>query len=509
MHSEILELHVIYHGAPVLHLSQQNENIMLAAGRIVAQDALGIEATGENIVMEELENTYILYKRSGNFVVAMRCKKTVSRYGAEGLLKRVIKRLKESEEIIKIASGSQTEIKELKRDLEIILGKKLPVNPQEMVKIDQIIQYNFQKYPFYDLVGIATPEGRPVIVNYREQNIIPHAEYFWRDIVNLLHIQLGKQTNSIVTQDPQWLHIVQPFSYGEKEDWWAFIARIRISEAIKFFGASYEIIMSKVLHLVNKELVIPLKEIVIPMIRTELAQIGMEGAMADVLRFINSFDYPILRTKYVSADRSGRFTAEFQKDHKDFPMELDFLDTLVNLGTAIRTNNKQLIAKIMQTEELTWKLILDVSSALTFMRFMEEMAIFYAKEGYFDDYSMGRPYPFELGMGSVRRLKQNMDRIISMLNQKVPVELFFETDLKEEIPISIKRGIYVSKGNPPLSKYWFALIYLPIKKAALVLYKDIMNRYVGFLTLNNDFVELVKNRIDYIKDELTNQNEEE
>ena len=142
------------------------------------------------------------------------------------------------------------------------------------------------------------------------------------------------------------------------------------------------------------------------------------------------------------------------------------------------------------------------------MRFMEEMAIFYAKKGTFDDYSLGKPYPFALGIGTVNRLRKNMDRIISMLNQNVPVELYFETAVDEEIPISVKRGIYVSKGNPPLSKFWFALIYLPIKKAALVLYKDIMNRYVGFLTLNEDFVELVKNRIDFVKDKLIEMKDE-
>ena len=392
--------------------------------------------------------------------------------------------------------------------MEIILGKKLPINPQEMVKIDQIMQYNIQKYPFYDLIGIVTPEGRPVTVNYKEQNIIQHAEFFWRDIVNLLHIQLGEGTSIILTQDSRWLHIVEPFSYGEKEDWWAIVARIRISEAIKFFGASYEVIMSKVIRIVNHELVVPLKEIVIPMIRTELSQIGMEGALADVIRFINSFDYPILRIKYYSKDKTGHFVAEFQSEVNDFPIELDFLDALVNLGKAIRTNDKQQIMQIMKTEDLTWKLILDTSSALTFMRFMEEMAIFYAKKGTFDDYSLGKPYPFALGIGTVNRLRKNMDRIISMLNQNVPVELYFETAVDEEIPISVKRGIYVSKGNPPLSKFWFALIYLPIKKAALVLYKDIMNRYVGFLTLNEDFVELVKNRIDFVKDKLIEMKDE-
>ncbi len=502
MHSDILELYVLYKSAPIIHLGEAKTDNMLSAGRIAAQDALGLEATGENIIMEELETSYIQYLREGDFLIALRCSQTVSRNGARRLLNRIMQRLKESEDLIIEKGAAQHELRALRRDLDLLLGEKLPVNPREMAHAEQIIHEYMEKYPFIDLIGIATPEGWPILINHREASALQHSQFFWRDIVDLLHVQLSEENVRVITQDQKWFHVIHPFSYGEEEEWWAFVARIDAAKSIQFFEAGSELVLSKVLRLIYRKLIPNLERVIIPMIRSELAQIGMEGPLGELIRFIYSLDLPVAQARFQQASGTGIFQMIIQKQRNDIPIEVDVIDILTQLGSAIRALDTEKIAEIMKTPEKSWKVVLDVASSLAFMRFMEEMAIYLAKQGRFDDYSKGRPRPLALGIGDSRGLKSAMDRLLSLINQGVPLELFLELGEEETLDLRASRGIYVSRGLIPLSEYRFAVIDLPIIRVALVLYRDVRGNYSGFLTFNDEFVNVVQNRLLYLKEEL-------
>ncbi len=226
MHSDVLELFVILQSVPVIKLGEGEVDEVLGAGRISALDLVGQEATGEKIQIEFMEQSYIVYTRVDDFLIALRVKNSMAIAGSRHLLQKVRDVVRKNSDFIISVKGRVGDLKLLADELDKVLGARLPTSTGGMMKASNLIDSFLKENPWCGVIGIVTQESW--IIEYAQNPNLTrsHTSNLWKRAVDILHEKILDQCDGAVLTERDAYYWVRPIPLTSPDHWWALVLQI-------------------------------------------------------------------------------------------------------------------------------------------------------------------------------------------------------------------------------------------------------------------------------------------
>ncbi|RMG20788.1 MAG: hypothetical protein D6732_27905 [Methanobacteriota archaeon] len=288
MHKDVLEFFIIANSVPILHLYQTMEgdaDSVLRAGRISAQDILGEETTGELIQKEVLSDSAIYYGRCGEILVALRVTSSMSDTGSQNLVEKALRLVEEYKELVLRSFGDKTTLNPLTERLNLLLGNKFPTNPMTMARINKFMDETMKRLDYIDRLALLTSEGWMVnILENDERSLGQVSKYAWRNAVEMLHLSLGVENESVVVSDSESFWFVYPLYFVDPlqasgTSWWAFV--IQVNRQI-----SEKNLLENIQNEIETELLDPLTPMVVKMLERETRNFGLTGPIGRLFSLV-------------------------------------------------------------------------------------------------------------------------------------------------------------------------------------------------------------------------------
>ncbi len=533
MHSDLIELFVLYSTIPVIHLGEKSEKVdhLLKAGRISAQDVLGRETTGETITAEVLEDSYFVYKRHGNFLFALRAKSNISQYGAEKLLERVIHRVLLDQEKIKQRPGNTTYYKDVITDIDLILGEKIPTDPIIMGEITEILQDSIQKIDSIDLIAIVTQEAWVVQVVSKEE-AMSHSPFLWKNMVDSVHQTLGKEVRSVFFEESGGIFIIVPV-YLEKERWWIIAIRLTLNHQhhkVKKTQPKISLLTSftllswkKELLEINNKLIIPVHELIKKMARRAERRIGLKGIFKDVIHFVD-FSYPqiaewntVRSIPQSSSVKKKPSAAKYLKalEYPEFKKNSLFLEVrqegkLVNLNS-LKSISKE-ISEIFKTTLFPHTKYRQSLPQMKRILGTKYTVLTNFDENYVEYFSSLLEFlfledPHErtklfLGFGEEKSFFEQSPRMTSIFKRKNDLLIYLGDMILESNP---NEQNHMIEKNEEINFKQYRFTYLKRTGVRLLSlhYKNILGAFSGIITMHKNVTDIFENRLLAISNYIT------
>ena len=487
MHSDIIEAFVIFENTPIIVLGHDNpEELQLRASRITVQDVVGSEATGENIEMELLEESYFIYQRLGGFLGVLHCKKSMNPYGARRLLEKVLERVNEEKNLILEHFGSQYHLRHVIRDINLILGEYIPTTPQGLAMSENLIGEFFRKQSSVVAIGLLTPEAWPIIIRYNKDEAIPLPEFFWSEIAGVTQLSTETIYQVELTSDDSFYLIRRIKIPPENEkNFWLLVIKALVAKDEDWFSLRNQLVKAT-----DEALLPQLQKTVYEMVAQEIEFMGMEGILGNAIRSV-----------FLGAEKIIWANSLYQSP-------INYFGFLVKGGSMVNLND--VLNGIMSfvkgegSQEgfilpfpFTIFITFDEATRRKIFEFGDQIAILLAQQGLFEDYSEGRPLPLQHGIGNTIDLIENNDYFISLLEKGVPVELHFER-VPNTVSPPTSSGVHEYSAKQHLGDYRFSLFRTKTFSWGILVFKG--RRYWrGIWTTERQIVEIIENRLQALK----------
>ncbi len=503
MHSDILEFFVIYESVPVFSFSQQDRvDEVLRAGRISVQALVGREATGEDLVMEVLTDSYIIYYHVQEFLIALRARETLSPLGARRLVKKAARILENNAKFIKKNASSRKKLRKIEKQLNLVLGETLPSTPQGLLKLGAFVEDLFIQYSLVEAITLVTSEAWPVYVMLRNPQSPPrYHENSWRNAVDTLYESIQSDSPLVLRFEDRSLFIIHRIEFpAEEDDWWAIIIQVTIPEDSNW--ESHHLI--EIWEGVVSSFIPEADIIITEMVQNARRYWGMEGILSEPINLLRLEEEEIpclIRIQKKGKRRRGVATLEtretigkpllfsIQGDEKVGEISLRDLPKKILRGLL----EKSPILKTKHKEYFTIELDVDDAATNYLFNTMEWLAEQLSKKSQVEVY---------IGIDGMEKPEIFIPRL-SRLSEKGVFSHLFSWDvdfIKQAIEEDI-HGIVLS----PLSGIQDFVFYLVSPESeklgggALVLYQVPGGNKHGIISIDEDLVKLIKAKLEDIE----------
>ncbi len=503
MHSDILEFFVIYESVPVFSFSQQEQiDEVLRAGRISVQALVGREATGEDLVMEVLTDSYIIYYHVQDFLLALRARETLSPLGARRLMKKAARVLENNAKFIKKNASSRKRLRKIEKQLNLVLGETLPSTPQGLLKLGAFVEDLFTKYPPVDAITLVTAEAWPVYVMLRNPQSPPrYHENSWRNAVDTLYESIQSESPLVLRFEDKSLFVIHRIEFpAQEDDWWALIIQVTIPENSNWQSQHlvevWEVIISSFIPVADK--------VITEMVQNARRYWGMEGILSEPINLLRleQDEIPCLiriqkkrrKKRGVAAletkETIGKplfFSIRGEKNVgeislRDLPQKI--LDGLLH---------KLPLLKTKQNEYFTLELDVDEGATNYLFNTMEWLAEQLSKKSQIEVY---------IGIDGMEKPEIFIPRL-SQLSEKGVFSHLFSWDI-DFIKRAIDEGIHGIVLSPlsGIQDFVFYIVSPESEKlggVALVLYQVPGGNKHGIISIDEDLVKLIKAKLEDIE----------
>ncbi len=504
MHSDILEFFVIYESVPVFSFSQHYQvDEVLRAGRISVQALVGREATGEDLVMEVLTDSYIIYYHTQGFLIALRARETLSPLGARRLVSKAAKVLENNAKFIKKNASNRKRLRKIEKQLNLVLGETLPSTPQGLLKLGALVEDLFTKYPPVEAITLVTSEAWPVYVMLRNPQSPPrYHENSWRNAVDTLYESIQSDSPLVLRFEDRSLFVIHRIEFpSERDEWWALIIQITIQESIKW--EYYHLV--EIWEGIISSFIPEACEVITEMVRNARRYWGMEGILSEPINLLRLEQEEIPCLIRIQEKRKKRRQGVATLETKEtigkpllFSIQGDKEIKEISLRDLPEKIYKGLIKKspILKTHEkeyFTIELDVDDGAANYLFNTMEWLA---------ERLSAKHQIEVYIGIDGMERPEILIPRL-SMFSEKGVFAHLFSWDV-DFIKRAVDEGIHGIVLSPlsGIQDFVFYIISSESEKVgggALVLYQVPGGNKHGIITIDNDLVRLIKAKLEDIE----------
>ncbi len=513
MHSDILEFFVMYQSVPIFMFGKPSlVDEVLKAGRISVQAILGKEATGEQLKMEVLSESYIIYEEFGDFLIALRARNTISPQGAKKIIRNVKEILTKNEKIIKKKLGALKSLRHIERLIDLTLGESVLSTPQGLMKLDSISDQAMKNIDMLEAIILITNESWPIYVLYRDVANPPKLDKnVWRNAVENLYNSLQNDCNIEIRIEKNSLFILKRINLSQKEDWWVLIAHGRLKHppesvpAITQLQAFFENVETLIFS--------PAEKIVKEMVEDARKYWGMKGILSDPIKLVSleKEKAPIIQfskskvNKQKTSKKQGIISLE-TKETIGNPLRYEVITKYEKKIITLR----ELPEKFLFSVENNAPVVIDDIKFTTANLILDEPGTRYLmsmNEWIATMLSSTTPLEFYMGIEAIPNPKIHLPRLRSLTENGIFVHLFTsDPEFREK---AVREGIHTTllSRETGIDSFLFNLV-VPINEEnkqgiALILYSVPDGPMRGIISIDKDILSLTRGRLEEIESEET------
>ncbi len=510
MHSDILEFFVIYQSVPVFIYGKPSlVDEVLKAGRISIQAILGREATGEEIQMEILSDSYIVYDEFDDFLIALRARKTISPQGAKKILNKVKRIVIKNKKIIKRKLGSLKSLRHIERLIDLTLGESVLSTPQGLMELDSISDSAMKNIKSLVSIILITNESWPIYVLYKDVSNPPKLnQEVWRNAVENIYNSLEEDCKIDIRLEKNSIFILKKIILDEEEEWWVLIAQGKMNnkiETMPFISELYTFFENVETLIFN-----PGEKVIKEMVKEARKYWGMKGILSEPIKLVSLEKgkaptiQPAKTRKKIRINKKFQLTTLETKETIGKPLTYELVtetekiiftlrELPIKILNALKENKK---IKLNRIEFETANISLDEAGTRYMMSTIEWIA---------EQFTNEIPLELYIGIEPLTNPRIHLPRIRNLTTSGIFVHLFTsDSEIKKKAMQEGIHTVFIPK-EIGIELFFFNLL-VPVgsennKGLALILYNVPDGAMRGIISIDPDIVSITRGRLEEIERE--------